>query len=474
MDAFTLVLFGATGDLAKLKIFPALLHLRRKNLIPEHFYVIGNGRTDYNDESFRDYLFTLFSQQLGDSLDTAFVNDFLQHVYFLQGDLQDETMYQRLNHKISEINSTVHTLHHLIYHLAVLPQFYEEVVQHIQVNKPTIDPTSTRILIEKPFGLDLPSAQRLDQKLLTHFKEEQIFRIDHYLAKENMQNILVFRFANEIFEPLLNHNYVDHIQVSVLEEFGIKDRGKFYERTGALKDVVQNHLLQMLAATTMDRPANLDADHIRHERQKVLNSLRFYSKDEVSSYAVKGQYQGYTNEPFVEPNSVTDTYVAVKAFIQNQRWEGVPIYMRTGKMVSRTVSEISVIFKDPRYKPSANVLTFRISPHEGIALRFHAKKPGPYNELQQANLAFDYSRSKDELLEAYQRVLLDALNGDQTLFTKSDDVEAEWKFVDPIMSYWETEQIKPELYEPGSWGPHKADVLIQKDDRDWIVPSIDV
>lgn len=475
MEAFSLVLFGATGDLAKLKIIPAVYELKRRHLLPENFSLIGNGRTKMSHEQFRDYVIKTLETKLNSSLDIKLVNSILENTYYIQGDLSDDHLYSDLENFLEELLNKGVDCGNRVFHLAILPQLYEEVITKLSEHDLSESSCGwVRVLIEKPFGNDLSSAKKLDKTLKKTFQEEQIFRIDHYLAKETVQNILAFRFANELFEPTLNNQFVDHIQISLMEDFGIKDRGKFYDRTGTVRDVLQNHLLQVLATVTMDKPQQLNAKYIRLERQKLLASLSCPNEAGLDSSVVKGQYQGYLSEKNIPQNSTTETYVALKAYITNSRWKDVPIYIRAGKNLCRQVTEVNVVYKDSAMKPSPNVLTFRLQPDESIVLRFFVTKPGPTNELQPAHLQFHYKQLGEELMEAYQRVLLDSFRGDQTLFTLAAGVEAEWKFVDPILEYWTHNKVKPDLYEKGSWGPKEADELIRQDNREWIQPSIDL
>lgn len=475
MEAFSLVLLGATGDLAKLKIIPAVYELKQRQLLPENFSLIGNGRTSLDDAQFREYVDNILREKYKAKYDKDLAQSILDQTYYVSGDLLDSDLYNRLAHKLDSLLKDGVECGNRVFHLAILPQLYEKVVHHIgshQLSSPSCG--WVRLLIEKPFGQNLTTAQALDAQLKQFFNEEQIYRIDHYLAKETVQNILAFRFANELFEPTLNNRYVDHIQITMFEDFGVKDRGKFYDRTGTVRDVLQNHLLQVLATVTMDRPENLTTRFIREERQRLLSTLSCPETDHLSRYAVKGQYKGYLDENDVSANSSTETYVALRAHVENPRWQGVPIYIRAGKNLCRRVTEVNIVYRDTALKPSPNVLTFRIQPDESIVLRFFVTKPGPTNELQPANLQFHYHQLGEELMEAYQRVLLDAFRGDQTLFTLSQGVEAEWRFVDPILEYWDKQTIKPEVYDAGSWGPQKADDLIRHDGREWIQPSTDL
>lgn len=471
MEAFVLVLFGATGDLAKLKILPAIYELKKRRLLPNQFSLVGNGRSSLDTEGFRKYAMSVWEEKFGERLEKKVCDDLLEQTFYFQGDLADSKMYEGLNDFLRGLRKEGISCDNRVFHLAILPQLYQQVAELLGSSGLTgPDCGWVRVLLEKPFGTDLESAQVLDACLKRHFSEDQIYRIDHYLAKETVQNILYFRFANEMFEPTFNNKYIDHIQITMMEEFGIKDRGKFYERTGALKDVVQNHVLQVLATVTMDRPTEIASEFLRPKRQELLRQLERPSLDSV----VVGQYDGYRQEKGVGADSKTETFIALKAEIGSDRWKGVPVYVRHGKGLCRTVSEVNVVYKDQSMKPSPNVLTFRLSPHESIVLRFFVTKPGPTTELQQANLQFHYHQLKEQLMEAYQKVLLDAFGGSQTLFTMAEGVEAEWRFVDPILKDWENKKSGPIVYRQGSWGPREADEMIKRDGREWIEPSVDL
>lgn len=474
-EAFSLILMGATGDLARIKIWPSIYRLIEAKLVPQEIQIVANGRTDQTQEEFREYVEKVWQDFFGDKFDQGLADHILKNCHYLQGDLADKGLYAALQTKLDELAEGKTGCKNRIFHLAILPQLYQSVVEHIgQSGLSQSDCGWVRILVEKPFGENLETAKQLDNCLKKYLSEDQIYRIDHYLAKETVQNISAFRFANEMFEPQLNKQFIDHIQISFLEEFGIRDRGKFYDRTGAIRDVVQNHLLQLLAVVTMDDPSSESSKNYRISRQKLLSSLKDYTLRSVSKNVVVGQYQGYQSEKDIAAGSKTETFFAMKTEIDNQRWQGVPIYLRTGKKLCRTVTDIMVVFKDSFRKPSSNVLNFRISPDESIILRFYVKKPGPTNELEPANLQFHYKHLKTDLMKAYERVLLDAYTGKQLLFTTADEVEAEWKFVDPIIEYLDRNEIMPDIYQDNSWGPAAADKLIQADGREWLMPSVDL
>lgn len=473
-ESFTLVLLGATGDLARIKIWPAIYRLYQNKLLPVKIRVIANGRTEHSDEDFRDYLYHVWQEKFSQKYNHDLAVEIASKVSYLAGDLTANEFYSDLKQLLNSSTSPK-DCNNRIFHLAIMPSLYQQVVEKLgQSGLAQADCGWLRLLVEKPFGENLASAQELDKCLKKYFTEEEIYRIDHYLAKETVQNISAFRFANELFEPQLNKQYIDHIQISFLEEFGIKDRGKFYERVGAIRDVVQNHLLQLLAVVTMDDPRDDTNEAYRDSRNRLLESIRCCDPQQVSQRVIVGQYASYLKEKNVAPDSRTETFMALKTFIDNERWRGVPVYVRAGKKLCRTVTDIMVVFRDNARQPSSNVLNFRIAPDESIILRFYVKKPGPTNQLEAANLQFHYKQLKADLMEAYERIVLDAYTGNQLLFTTAKEVEAEWRFVDPIIDYLKAKKINPEIYPDNTWGPKAADKLIQADGREWLVPSVDL
>ncbi len=472
-EAFSLILLGATGDLARNKILPAIYDLNRRGLLPREFSLIGNGRTTHTNESFRDYFYQIVTRANG-QVDQQALENLLKRTYYYSGDLNDVNMYSGLKDFLDQLEDEGVPCGNKVFQLAILPHLYANVSTNIaQAGMKETECGWVRILIEKPFGMDLESAKVLNEQLLKNYQEEQIFRIDHYLAKETVQNILALRFANEVFEHLWKNQLIDHIQISVMEELGADGRGKFYERTGALRDVIQNHLLQVLAVTMMERPEDLTAEEVRRKRKQLLNQLKLYDGEKVRS-VVRGQYQGYRDLRDTDNNSMVETFVALKMEVDTPRWSGVPVYIRTGKKLKRSVSEISLVFKDSLMSPSANVMTIRLSPNEGIVFRFFVKQPGPKMKLEQTAMQFCYKDLAGDLISSYEKVLLDVFEGERMLFVEAEGIEAQWRFVDPILKYWENLESQPEVYEPGSWGPKSAEKLIEEDGRAWLEPSMDV
>ena len=377
-----------------------------------------------------------------------------QRVKYISGEIEDHKLYEKIKRQVNHKNR--------IYYLATYPTLYHYIFENLQKHKLNIQNSGwVRLMIEKPIGHDLPSAQTLNKLLLKYFTEDQIYRLDHYLGKETLQNILTFRFANSIFEPIINKDYIDHIQITATEDFGIGRRGGYYDQVGALKDVGQNHQLQMLAFATMDAPAEFTYKAVTRERIKILRSLR-----PLTQKIVFGQYEGYRNEKNVDPESQTDTFYALKTFIKNGRFKDVPIYIRAGKKLKQTATEISIVFKNPH-----NVLIYRIQPNEGIVLKILTKEPGHEIKLKPEYMQFCYRIDPKTHFfpEPYEKLLIDTIRGDQTFFNDAEEVEAQWAFIDPLANT----RGKPTFYEPGTWGPKEADELLKEDGRAWLEPSME-
>jgi glucose-6-phosphate 1-dehydrogenase len=491
-----LFIFGGSGDLNLRKLSPALFNLFIDELMPSKFDIVGLGRTEYSDEAFRDHLYKgikKFSRRKDNS--EATWKKFSEHISYLGFDAKKEEDYKRLDTIVQEKSTTYSSQPIVIFYLAVAPQIVPVIAKQLGKISTCKNIKCTRIVIEKPFGHNLQSAMDLNKLLTGLFSEEQIFRIDHYLGKETVQNILALRFANALFEPLWNKNYIDHIQITVSEEVGVGGRGDYYESSGALRDMVQNHILQLVCMIGMEAPLSFDGNEIRNKKVDVLNALRKIEKDEVHLYAVRGQYKdgwmkgekvvGYRDEEKVKPKTFTETFAAVKFYIDNWRWQGVPIYVRTGKRMAEKVSRISIQFKPApnfSFPPEAshtwrpNRLTIGIQPHMDIRLRFQAKRPGNEMILNPVDMIFDYKDAYDgNEPEAYETLLLDVMEGDATLFMRDDQVEASWKVIMPILSAWETRPaIDFPNYAPGTWGPEDAEALIAKDGHNWVtVPDIE-
>ena len=472
-----LCVLGATGDLTHRKLVPAVAGLRQAGLVDGPLPIVGFARQPLDDESFR--------QRLRETVEGGGADDVIKDTLYVQGDLRRQEAYAALARRLEDVEAARGPFAGRIYYLAAPPSTYTDIFRSLgAAGLAQEDGGFRRIVVEKPFGHDLKSAQDLNRELLSVFREDQVFRIDHYLGKETVQNILVLRFANGIFEPLWNRRYVDHVQISVTESIGVEHRGKYYEEAGALKDMMQNHLMQLLTLIAMEPPVAFDAEQVHNEKVKVLRAIRLPSPQEVARVTVRGQYgsgeiagkavPAYRDEPDVRPDSQQETFAAVKLQIDNWRWAQVPFYLRTGKRLPRRASEISVQFhrapqrlfpRETRLQP--NVLTLRIQPDEGMTLSVGAKVPGLRIELRDVDMAFDYGTFGKPGTEAYERLLYDAITGDGTLFTRRDEVEAAWQVVDAIAAGWRQEEIGPDIYPAGSFGPEAADELLHHDGRRW-------
>ncbi|MFH1023733.1 MAG: glucose-6-phosphate dehydrogenase [Planctomycetota bacterium] len=489
-----IVIFGASGDLARRKLIPALYNLALARQLPPGFAVVGFGRTEKTDAAFREEMLAAvneFSRQR--PADPAVWKTFADSLVYHVADYDDPAGYRRLAERLSAHDRERGTGGNRLFYLATPPATFPVIIENIGAAGFTGDgpdsPGWERILVEKPFGSDLDSARDLNRRILNGFPEPFIFRIDHYLGKETVQNIIVARFANTIFEPLFNHRHVDHVQITVAETVGVESRARYFDSIGILRDMVQNHMLQLLALVAMEPPVSLAAEAIRDEKLKVLKALRPMTPADVRECVVRGQYapgvigagnvSGYRGEKDVPPDSRMETFAALKLFIDNWRWAGVPFYLRAGKRLPRKVTEVTVVFKDvPRIlfnkredKPlEPNTLHLHIQPDEGMRLRFCVKVPGTETEVRGANMDFTYGTSfGKEPPEAYERLLLDAMRGDATLFTRVDEVDAAWQFVTPILRAWEAAP-PPEFpnYAAGTPGPREAEELLGRDGRKWV------
>lgn len=464
-----LVIFGITGNLAQIKLLPALYDLAKLGMLPKGLAILGIGRKKFTNGEFREFTKERMSGRNPHehNISTETEEKLLSKIHYLEGDINEKEIYKKIRLYLQEKL----TCENKIFYLATYPFLYETIFNHLEksgLNKKAGG--FVRVMIEKPIGTDLKSARKINGLLEKYYKEDQIYRIDHYLTKEMMQNILTFRFDNRIFEQLINRDNLDHIQIIMAEEFGIELRGGYYERTGALKDIGQNHLLQMLALTTMQPPQNFTNEEITNKRIELLKSLIPEPRK-----IVFGQYEGYRKEKDVAPGSLTDTFFALRTEINNERFKGVPIYIRGGKKLAQTVAEVSFVFKKPdrRLTKAAelanqpNILIYRIQPNEGIVLRFLSKFPGEKMKLENEYMQFCYRNLKVNLPDAYLKILLDAFAGDQTFFIDAPELETQWEFIDRIGG----KDIKPEIYKTGSWGPKAADKLIEADGRKWLEPS---
>lgn len=448
----TFVIFGVTGDLSRKKLLPALFDLYAKRMLPQAFRIVGFSRKELGDDEFRH-----IAREAISAMKRAYapevLEEFLQHLSYRQGIFEDAVAYERLAEFLVEMDGREYSgCSHKLFYLATPPMLYETLLKNLAASGLTIPCGGatgwTRVLVEKPFGSDLETARALDRMLGLLFKEEQIFRIDHYLAKETVQNVLAFRFSNILFEPLWNNRFVEKVEICLWEKSGIEGRGSFYDSVGALRDVGQNHILQMLSLVAMEDPKELDALLIRTERARVLSALRPIGEDTVRECVTRGQYNGYCETDGVDENSQTETRMRVRAFVDNERWRGVPFMLEAGKRMPETKTEIIVYFKHTETclcPPEAehhhqNVLTFRIQPNEGIRVVFWAKKPGFATDLEPQELSFSYHSSAEAktLPDAYERVLYDCVRGDQTLFASTAEVEAAWQFITPILQHWQS------------------------------------
>jgi glucose-6-phosphate 1-dehydrogenase len=490
-DPALFVLFGATGDLAHRKVVPALFQLWRTNLLPHELALVAIGRRPFTDEAFRAELrasLDQFSRVL--PIETSVWESFAERITYHRGDFGDQALYDGLATRLDELDVARGTRGNRCYYLATQPSAFAEIIAGL--GRAGLDHEQhgagwRRIVIEKPFGRDLTSAVRLNREVGKVFRESQVYRIDHYLGKETVRNILVFRFGNGIFEPIWHRRYVDHVQITVAESIGVEKRGSFYEEAGASRDFLQNHLMQLLALVAMEPPATFDADALRDEKVKVLRAMEPMASRDVAANVVRGQYgpgwvagepvSGYRGEEEVDPDSETETFVAARLFVDDWRWAGVPFYLRAGKRLPKRATEIAIqfkqvphaMFKESNADPEANLLALRIQPDEGILLRFAAKVPGLGVDVRSVNMDFTYgSAFSVDSPDAYETLILDALLGDASLFTRSDEVEKAWGIVTPIIEAW-ADDAPPAFpnYTAGSWGPDAADALLARDGCRW-------
>jgi glucose-6-phosphate 1-dehydrogenase len=490
----TMVIFGASGDLTRRKLVPALYNLALERLLPQEFTVVGVSRTDESDDEFRKRMREAVDEfSRSGKARPATWDGFAQGMYYIPGDTKNPETFRKLKDELEKLDGARGTQSNRIFYLSTPPGIFNEIIEGLgAAGLNQSEHGFARIIIEKPFGRDYDSARELNETIAKVFDERSVFRIDHYLGKETVQNLLVLRFANGIFEPIWNRNYIDHVQVTVAESIGIEGRGGYYETAGALRDMLQNHLMQLMTLVAMEAPATIDADGVRDEKVKVLRSIRPLCHGGPVRDVVRGQYGpgwvegehvvGYREEPDVSPTSATETYVAARLFVDNWRWADVPFYLRTGKSMPRKVSEIAVQFRQAPHLAFAgqavsefrpNVLVMRIQPDEGMSLTIGAKVPGSTMRIRPVNLDFSYGASfLVEPPEAYERLLLDCMLGDQTLFKRRDEVEEGWRTFQCVLDAWAQDHEPPHFpnYEAGTWGPIEADRLIERDGRRWRTP----
>jgi glucose-6-phosphate 1-dehydrogenase len=488
-DPCVMVIFGATGDLTKRKLIPSLYNLASQQLLVKEVTIVGFGIDNYNTDTFRDYLSKDVKTFATGEVNPELWNIFLQHTYYIQGDFKDSNAFQRLKGVLNDVCKQHSIPPNYLFYLATSPQFFGEIIRQLSAaGLAREDQAWRRIIIEKPFGHDLESARVLNAEIKTELKERQIYRIDHYLGKETVQNILVFRFSNGIFEPVWNRRYVDHIQITSAETVGVEQRGGYYNKSGALRDMVPNHLFQLLTLIAMECPISFSADAVRDEQAKILHAVMVPTPEEVLSQTVRGQYgegtlndknvPAYRSEPNVPPDSNTETFVALKIKIDNWRWADVPFYLRTGKRLGKRDTEITIQFRRAPFrlfrntsveKLRANRIVLHIQPDEGIALQFGARIPGIVMNLGSVEMNFEYSDyfgSKPST--GYERLIYDCMIGDQTLFQRADQVEAGWNIIQPLLDVWKALPARAfPNYAAGSWGPKEADELLEKDGRYW-------
>ena len=493
MENHLLVIFGASGDLTRRKLIPALFALHRQKLLPEAFAIVGAGRADLNDETFRQNTYEALKAAGENDLTYESAAGFLHLLFYISFDTSQPVAYEKLKSKLDKVDNENGTGGNFIFYMATPPDLYATIAKSLamhDLNKNTATGWR-RLIVEKPVGYNRQSARELHKSLFLYFSEEQIYRIDHYLGKETVQNVMVTRFSNGIFEPLWNRNYIHHIEITSAESLGVENRGGYYDNAGALRDMVQNHLLQLMTLVAMEPPTLITSNAIRNETLKVLQSVRPIRAKEVEKSVIRGQYtestvrgirmKSYRHEEGIKPDSRTETFIALKLFVENWRWGGVPFFIRTGKRLPTRVTEIVIHFKSTPHKlfcfdenryNAENQLVLRIQPDEGILLKFGMKVPGAGFIVQDVNMDFHYSDlTHNNIPEAYQRLLIDCMQGDSTLFTRGDAIEEAWGIVDPILWAWENIPDIPVYgYPAGTWGPRESDALIEEPNMTWRYP----
>jgi glucose-6-phosphate 1-dehydrogenase len=484
-----LIIFGVTGDLSRKKLMPAVYDLANRGLLPAGFSLVGFARREWKNQDFGKVVKEAVKEYARTPWNEAVWKQLAENIRFVSGEFHDDNAFDRLKSTIDELDEKVGTNGNHAFYLSIPPKDFAQVCEQLKrsgLSKAGPD-EFRRVVIEKPFGRDLKTSRELNSVVESVFPSDSVFRIDHYLGKETVQNILALRFANMLFEPLWNSNYIDHVQITMAEDIGVGGRAGYYDGIGAARDVVQNHLLQLLALTAMEKPRSLDAADLRAEKETVLSAVRV-PKD-ISKHTARGQYAGgwqggekvtgFLDEDGMNPKSVSETYAAMRLDINTPRWVGVPFYLRAGKRLGRRVTEIAVVFKKPPQQLFAetqtsalgqNALVIRVQPDEGITIRFGSKVPGIGTQIRDVTMDFGYGHAFTEASpEAYERLILDVLLGDPPLFPRHEEVELSWKILDPIVSFWE-KKGKPEQYRPGTWGPSSADEMMARDGREWRIP----
>jgi len=478
-DGCVLVIFGASGDLTRRKLLPAVFNLIESGHLPDRFAILGVARPVIDEASFRAQMHERVAEIEGEPLDTDKWKRIEERLHYISGEFNDPALYASLAQALGDLTRRHSIPPNVLFYFAIPPDLFGTVARHLADAGLAVETGGwRRVIVEKPFGYDLESARALNAELAAGLQESQIYRIDHYLGKETVQNILAFRFANGIFEPTWNRRYVDHVQMTVAEEAGVEGRGAYYDKAGALRDMVQNHMFQLLTLVAMEPPISFRAEDVRNEKVKVLHAVQPFDDGDVRQHVVRAHYGGYTKEPNVSPSSRTETFTAMRLMIDSWRWAGVPFYLRTGKRMRRRWTEIAVQFKTAPYMlfretpvecTNPNVLVLRIQPDEGISLSFDAKVPGPLERLATVTMNFSYAEYfKEEPSTGYETLLFDAMTGDQTLFHRMDIVEAGWQVVDPILRAWQRDTISAlPVYPPNSDGPVDVDRLLERDGRRW-------
>jgi glucose-6-phosphate 1-dehydrogenase len=484
----SLIIFGVTGDLSRKKLMPAVYDLANRGLLPPGFALVGFARRDWENEDFEKVVYDSVKQYARTPFEDEVWEQLAQGVRFVSGEFDDDAAFERLKQTVDELDRDRGTMGNHAFYLSIPPKAFPLVTK--QLSRSGLAEQSTgwrRVVIEKPFGSDLKTARELNHVVESVFPPDSVFRIDHYLGKETVQNIMALRFANELYEPIWNSNYVDHVQITMAEDIGVGGRAGYYDGIGAARDVIQNHLLQLLALTAMEEPVSFDAADLRAEKEKVLKAVRI--RKDLGTSTARGQYSGgwqggekvvgFLDEDGMDPASTTETYAAIKLQIGTRRWAGVPFYLRAGKRLGRRVTEIAVVFKRAPQQLFAesqtsalgqNALVIRVQPDEGVTIRFGSKVPGAGMQVRDVSMDFGYGHAFTEASpEAYERLILDVLLGDPPLFPRHEEVELSWKILDPIEEYWST-QGAPEQYRPGTWGPASADDLLARDGRTWRRP----